>query len=113
MRACARQISDSLRKIGISAQSTSLILVRIDATPTTSSSLPPSDILTAMTSLVDGRLDERGLTDDARLPTDWKALQKLFKLSDVEWPLRQDDDEDACNDARALIASLTAIKNVS
>lgn len=114
------QISDSLRKIGISNSTTDLVLVQITSSATSSAS--GQNVLRDMIHLVQGDLDTRGVSslDDTydqsslRGTTDWTGLKKLFKLADVEWPLQgQHADADAVHDAQALIASLTAIKNVS
>lgn len=108
------QISDSLKKIGISQTTTDLVLLRIDSDENT---VPKDATLKEMTDLVDGDLDVHGLENTtSHQHVDWKGLQKLFKLPDVEWPLSGDaslHDTDAIHDAQSLVASLTAIKNVS
>ncbi|CAO1629040.1 unnamed protein product [Sympodiomycopsis kandeliae] len=100
-------ISESLKKIGISSTTSTLILVQI-----TDRNKQASEVLTQMQNVIgtgtSARLSPNGL-ENLSSTTDWKSVQKLFKLDDAV----QEGDIDSIVDAQKLVASLTAIKNVA
>ncbi|PWN24026.1 hypothetical protein BCV69DRAFT_244371 [Microstroma glucosiphilum] len=103
-----RNISSSLREVGLSPKTTSLLLVHICS----SSNPQPSEILSRMTNLVQGTLDVSGLSSlehradagEGSAGTNWKELTKLYKI---------DESVDNEERRRAVVESATAIKNVA
>lgn len=104
-----QQISDSLKNVGLSSTTSSLVVVRL-----TPQSLPLDQVLSQLTSLVEGQLDPRGLDALSDAVTDWEKVKKVHKLMvPPPAPSVGGEKEGEKEWVRRVVESTTGIKAVA